>query len=341
LSATAISKRILLVILLLAIAAGGFYLYRMHRVPRAPASGSVPDLLGELPTGAPAVLFINFATLRASPLAAQLTAMAPPASEDRDYAAFVNETGFDYARDLDRVAAVVWPGPPATSTLALAEGRFDRDKIIRYALRYGTMTQQQGAEVYEVSRTNPAKKISFTFLTPNRMALSDGRDLGEIMRQSHGNETDPAMQERIRQVAGADFFLAARVDDLPRELSLPKGNADQFDRLLRSIQGIAVAGRIEGERLNLSADADCDSVKDAFELATVLDGLRFLGRAALANPKNRQGMRPEEAALLDMLLRAGKMSRDGPRVRLRLELTPAMLGAPRNAPAAATPLPRQ
>jgi hypothetical protein len=92
--------------------------------------------------------------------------------------------------------------------------------------------------------------------------------------------------------------------------------------------------------LNLSADADCDSVKDAFELATVLDGLRFLGGAALANPKTRQGMRPEEAALLDILLRAGKMSREGPRVRLRLELTPAMLGAPRNAPAA-PPQPRQ
>ena len=339
-SATAISKRVLLVILLGAIAAGGFYLYRAHRAPRAPASGPVPDLLGELPPGAPAVLFINFAVLRASPLAAQLTAMAPPASEDRDYATFVNETGFDYAKDLDRVAAVMWPGPPATSTLAVAEGRFDHDKIIRYALHSGTMTRQQGADVYEVSRTNPAKKISFTFLAPNRIALSDGRDLGEILHQGHGSQTDPAMQDRIRRAAGADFFLVARVDNLPEELSLATGNLDQFNRLLRSIQGIALVGRIEGERLNLSADADCDSVKDAFELATVLDGLRFLGGAALANPKTPQGMRPEEAALLDILLRAGKMSREGPRVRLRLELTPAMLGAPRNAPAA-HPQPRQ
>jgi hypothetical protein len=340
LSATAISKRILLAILLLAIVAGGFYLYRMRRVRRAPASGPVPDLLSELPPNGPAVLFINFAALRASPLAAQLTAMAPPATEDRDYAAFVNETGFDYAKDLDRVAAVVWPGAPATSTLAVAEGRFDHDKIIGYALRFGTMTRQQGAEVYEVSRTNPAKKKSFTFLTPNRIALSDGRDLGEILRQGHRGQTDPAMQERIRRVAGADFFLAARVDDLPRELSLPKGNADQFDRLLRSIQGVALAGRIEGERLNVTADADCDSVKDAFELATLLDGLRFLGGAALANPKNRQGMRPGDVALLELLLRAGKTSREGPRVRLRLELTPAMLGARGNAPAA-IPRPRQ
>jgi hypothetical protein len=336
----AISKRVLLVILLGAIAAGGFYLYRAHRAPRAPASGTVPDLLGELPSGAPAVLFINFAALRASPLAAQLTAMAPPASEDRDYATFVNETGFDYAKDLDRVAAMIWPGPPATSTLAVAEGRFDRDKIIRYALHSGRMMRQQGADVYEAHRTNPAKKISFTFLATNRIALSDGRDLGEILRQDRGSQTDPAMQDRIRRAAGADFFLVARVDNLPEELSLPTGNLDQFNRLLRSIQGIALIGRIEGERLNLSADADCDSVKDAFELATVLDGLRFLGGAALANPKTRQGMRPEEAALLDILLRAGKMSREGPRVRLRLELTPAMLGAPRNAPAA-PPQPRQ
>jgi hypothetical protein len=340
LSPTAISKRVLLVILLGAIAAGGFYLYRVHPVPRMPAPGPVPDLLGELPSGAPVILFINFAALRVSPLAAQLTVMAPPPSEDRDYATFVRETGFDYAKDLDRVAGVVWPGPPATSTLAVAEGRFDHDKIIRYALRSGAMTRRQGADVYEVSRTNSAKRIFFTFLAPNRIALSDGRDLGEIIGQDRSNQPDPAMQDRIRRVAGADFFLAARVDDLPRELSLPKGNADQFDRLLRSIRGIALAGRIEGERLNVSADADCDSAKDAFELATVLDGLRFLGRAALAGPKTRQGMRPEEAALLDILLRAGNLSREGPRVRLRLELTPAMLGAPRNTPAA-TRQPRQ
>jgi hypothetical protein len=338
LSATTNLRRVLLVLLLLgAIAAGGFYFYRAHRAPSAPASGPVPDLLGELPSGAPAVLFINFAALRGSPFAARLTAMAPPASEDRDYARFVNETGFDYAKDLDRVAAAVWPGPPATSTLAVAEGRFDHDKIIRYALRSGTMTRQQGADVYEVSRTNSAKRIIFTFLAPNRIALSDGRDLGESLRQDHNSQTDPAMQDRIRRVAGADFFLAARVDNLPRELSLPKGNADQFDRLLRSIQGIALAGRAEGERLNVSADADCDSAKDAFELATVLDGLRFLGRTALADPKTRQGMRPEEAALLDILLRVGSLSREGPRVRLRLELTPAMLGAPRNTPATRQP----
>jgi len=64
------------------------------------------------------------------------------------------------------------------------------------------------------------------------------------------------------------------------------------------------------------------------QLATVLDGLRWIGNAALADPKNRRQLQPQEVALLDSLLRLVEVSREGKVVRLKVSLTPQMLGTP-------------
>jgi hypothetical protein len=129
----------LLIVVLVAVA--GIYLYRHHGPMPAASIGAPPDLLSLLPTDAPAIGFVNVAALRElrnSPLASVLGLTSPGPAADREYAEFVRETGFDYSRDLDKVALAAWPesfvalpggGIGDNRILAIADGRFDQQKI--------------------------------------------------------------------------------------------------------------------------------------------------------------------------------------------------------------------
>ena len=44
-----------------------------------------------------------------SPLAAILGLAGASPAEDKEYAKFVSDTGFDYTRDLNAVAIALWP----------------------------------------------------------------------------------------------------------------------------------------------------------------------------------------------------------------------------------------
>src|ERR1700731_782988 len=177
------------VIIALGACAFGVCFYRQRRPLAAASSGSAPDLLGQLPSDAPAVGFINVAALRGlqnSPLAAVLGLTSPGPQADREYAEFVRATGFDYTRDLDKVAIAAWPQSFATSAggnaetrlLAIAGGRFDEQKIKAYALKTGRAFSRGLLSVYEVP-SNPS--LSFEFLSPTRMVLASGRNASELL----------------------------------------------------------------------------------------------------------------------------------------------------------------
>jgi hypothetical protein len=323
-------KRAVTIILLLfaaILAAAGIYFYRHHGAGLATIPGLPPDLMSQLPPDAPAVAYVDVAALRVSPFFAQIAASLPAAQQDPEYTEFVRATGFDYTRDLDRVALAAWPGSPAASVLALAEGRFDRERIAQYALRYGTVSSRGDKQLYQVRVNGPAKTVSFLFLTPNRIALATGTSLDTILAAAPDGHADPAMRQRLQRVAGSSLFGVARTDDLPKDLALDTVHSDQLDRLLRSVHYVTLIGRPDAERFNLALDGECDSSANALQLATLLDGLRWLGRAALADPKTRRQLQPQAAMLLDKLLRLTEVSHQDHRVDLRLALTPEMLSA--------------
>jgi hypothetical protein len=336
--------------LLVLAAAAYYYLHSRHKEPLAVAPGPLPGLLEELPAGAPVVAFVDLAALRSSPFAAQLETLAPAPAEDRDYKEFVAQTGFDYARDLDRVALAVWPGSSKTSAAAIAEGRFDREKISKYALKSGTVAQRGKLNIFTVREVLPgprnskpaAKTVEFAFIAPNRIALADGVELDTALASSAPTAADAALRERIERVAGARFFAAAQVKSLPKDLLISGPNSQQLARILRSVQFASLAGRPEGDRMKVALDAECDSVSNAVQLSTLLDGLRWFGRAALADPKTRRQLLPQAAALLDTLLKVLDISRQDKVVRLSMDLTPQMLGAPpKSSPPTPQPAPPQ
>jgi hypothetical protein len=325
---------IVVAVLIGAAAAGaGVYLQRLHRPLPAASAGTEPDIMTELPPGAPVIAYIDVAALRklqGSPLAAMLGLAGADPKQDRDYQNFVRDTGFDYTRDLDKVAMAIWPTALPTpnqrlgenQTVAIAEGRFDREKIKAYALRYG-QSVTQGTESFYVVRGDPP--VSFAFLSATRVMLRNGTSLSVLGPLGSPSQKDAA-QARINRVAGAPIFAVVRTDALPKTFYDNFNNAPQLQSLARSIKGLTFAGQPQGDRVDLALDAECDSITHAAEIATLIDGFRMLGTVALSDPKTRRQMTPEQAAFLDAFASQVKVTHQDRWVRMTLGVTPRMLG---------------
>ncbi len=320
---------------LAAAAAGAVYLHHL-RHPLPPASaGPPPDIMSELPPGAPVVAYIDVAALRKlqdSPLAAMLGLAGTNPQEDREYQAFVRDTGFDYTRDLDVAAIAVWPaslftpngGIGSNQVFAVADGRFDRAKIEAYALRTGKLATRGAQSIYVVPGDPP---VSFSFLSPTRIEMTTGETLSILAPVASASEND-AMHTRIKRVAGAPIFAAARTDTLPRNFYDAFKNSPQLETLARSVKGLTLAGQPQGDRVDLALDAECDSLAHAGEIATLLDTFRMFGTVALSDPKTRRQMTKEQAAFLTALASQVKVRHQDRWVRLTLAVTPKMLGLP-------------
>jgi hypothetical protein len=332
---TSATKRALIVITVVvcvAAASVGIYLYRLHRPFAGSSAGPAPDILSELPAGAPAIAYIDVAALRklqGSQLAAMLGLAGADPHEDREYADFVRDTGFDYARDLDRAAIAIWPanllatpgGAGSSRAMAIADGRFDEPRLEAYALRTGKVVTRGTQSFYEVPGNPP---VSFAFLSPTRIVLTNAKGLSILTTMPGASEHD-AMRERIERVAGAPIFAVARTDTLPNSFYANFRNAPQFEHLARSVQGLTLAGQPDGDEIHVAVDAECDSMKNALELSTLLDGLRMFGSMALSDPKTRGQMTKQQAALLMALASRVKVTNQNKWVRLTLDITPEML----------------
>ena len=326
-------------ILLCIVALGaGVYFYRLRGSLAPPVSGRAPDLLSQLPADPPVVAYIDVAALRGlqhSPWAALLGLTSPGPQVDSDYAEFVRQTGFDYTRDLDRLAVAVWPsggegicnGSPCNRIVAIVEGRFNQAKI--KALSSRTLPASGNQVVYEA-----AGKVDawFEFLSATRLALSTASTALPIAGTP---ALDPATRSRIERVAGAPMFAVARLDNLPSSFYANLKSLPEFDRVARSVRSLSLAGRPDGDNIKVALDAECDSAKGALELATLLDGLRLFGGVELANPKTRRQMTAEQCAFLKALLDHVKVTHQDQWVRLGLDITPEMLQAGSSSSAAA------
>ncbi|HEV2490529.1 MAG TPA: hypothetical protein VGT03_12015 [Candidatus Acidoferrales bacterium] len=353
-------KRAPLIVLLAAVLAGALGLAYIHHsdknspqdevelsplgtgAPGAPSSGGPAiqqeqlALVRQLPAGASAVVFADVSQIRASAFAKELAELAQSSEQDPQYTAFVRATGFDYSRDLDRAAMALWPRTAPTSVVALAEGRFDRKRIANYAMQQGRVVRDNGREVYEFPEQGSNRIIRIAFLAPNRLALADGPGLVAVLKSAETNRLDPTMSERVAQVAGTAFFSAARTENLAQDIGLDESKSPQLAHMLKSVRSITLAGQPEADNLNISANAICDSALDALQLMTVLDGLRWMGRAALADPKLQQQMGPQWRPL-DELLKAASLSRSGRTLRLRVQLTEQMLAVDAGPATGSTP----
>lgn len=122
---------------------------------------SATQLAAALPDRSGATLFIDARMIRAAGLMKHFS--APEARQEQDYRDFVAATGFDYTRDLDRVAARFAEGG---EVWIAASGRFDHGKIAAYAKSKGGRCVRG---ICTMPGSSPARQISW--LETNRGGL--------------------------------------------------------------------------------------------------------------------------------------------------------------------------
>jgi hypothetical protein len=334
---------------LLAVMAAELIYQRLHRPLSGVSVGQPPGILAQLPPAAPSIAYVDVAALRNlpnSPLTAVLGLTQPGPREDRGYSDFVRDTGFDYTRDLDRVALALWPSGLGSSTdtlgqnraVAIADGRFNEQKIKAYALRSGKAVARGPQTLYEVPG-NPT--IWLAFLSPTRLVLASGENAGALLNVANLPARDLSMQARIDRVAGAPIFAVARTDNLPSGFYANFANSPQLSGLARSVRGLTLAGQPDGDRIRVTLEGECDSMKNALAIGTLLDSFRMFGAMALSDPKTRRQMSKEQAAFLDAVINQLKITHQDRWVRLSLDITPQMLveAAPRSTISSPSSLP--
>jgi hypothetical protein len=286
------------------------------------------ELLSEVPAGAPTLIYIDLAAVRASTFYQHSPDRGPITLPDRDYADFVRSTGFDFEKDLDRVVIASWPsslGQDQKKTVVVADGRFDRGKIRDYAMRKGKLDHQEGREVFLFPADDRKRWNAVSFLDDHRIAIVEGSSIAPLLAR-HGNDptADPA-RERAARVAGAAVFAISRVPAIPENFAPGGVQSSQLANLARSVQWITLAARPEGENLRVSLEGECTTATDARQVQSALEILRLFGRAGLENPKTRQSMDPATYGVLETLLKTAEVTQTAEQVRILVEITPDIL----------------
>jgi hypothetical protein len=298
------------------------------------------EILSQVPAGAPTVVYIDLAAFRASSFYQNRPDHSPLTVPDVDYANFVQATGFDFEKDLDRVLIASWPQSLAqeqNKTGVIAEGRFDRQKIHDYSMKNGKLDRQQGHDVFLFPARAPAgarsakspmesRWNSLVFLDDHRIAMMEGSNIGAMLAPHDAADfaADP-VRERAARVDGAALFLISRVPSIPDNFAPGGMQSATFAGLVRSVQWITLAARPEGENLRVSLEAECLTDADARQLQSALETLRTLGRAALESPKTRQSTDPATLGVLETLLKTADITETAERLRILVEVTPDIL----------------
>lgn len=321
---------------LLLLSAAGFYVYQ-RRGASSPSGHN--DLLEGMPADPSAVVFADLTKLRSDPFVVQLFAWAPQPEPDEDYAQFLNQTGFHYERDLDRVAIAFQKVGQDSAFFAVAEGRFDRQKISAVVHKSGTVEKRGGHEILAIPESGGAKRIYLAFLGNDRITLTDRADLGQTLGAKKRSDESTEWRSRFERLGGSPIFAVIRQESAPGEAlteRAPGGfSSPQLSTALDRLQWITLAAKPENDRLHIIAEGECASGDIARQLADLLNGVLALAEAGLNDAKTRRQLDPSLREAYLALLKSADISKidrgDTKSVRLAFEITPALLESARRA----------
>ena len=321
--------------------AAALYLYQRYSSPSSAPRG---DLLDLLPADASAIFFADLTQLRSAPFLAELYTWAPQPEPDEEYTRFLNETGFDYERDLDRLGVAFQKTGQDSTFFAVAEGRFDQRKIAALALKSGTADRRGGREIFEVPASGGAKKITFVFLPYDRIALTDRPNVGQLLSARKRNEDSSEWRMRFERLAGSPLFAVIRQEAAAGgalSSQAPGGfGSPQLSALVDQLEWITIAGKPENDSLRVVAEGESTSDDTTRELADQLNGVLSLAEAGLNDVKTRQQLNPGLREAYLALVKGAAVSKlnrgDTKSVRLTLEVTRAFLDSAKHSAAGST-----
>jgi hypothetical protein len=332
---------VVLCLVVVVLAAAGYYLLHSGRPAKDSMPGTAPTILSLLPPQAPYVIYADMQSLRSSSFLNRLIALIPTPNEDPDYLDFVRSTGFDYTRDLDRVAVAISPTTPLPTVLTFVEGRFDEQKIIAYALRTGRADKRDGfISEYVVPSSVPGGEISLQFITPNRIQIIS-RPVGNPGATPKGSNPPAAdMTERINRVAGSPLFAVVRMDAVPKDAMIGSLRIDAITGSMQGVKWLTLSASPNQQNLNVALQGECESTLQATQLNLALGFLRTMARAYLSDKNTRKQFTPQGADALTKLVKQADISTTGNRLQLAVSLSPEILDGlaappPTKAPIAA------
>ena len=151
----------MIVAAIIAIAVFGVDTYR-HRFVRSHA-----DMVALLPQGDWTVFFADFALLRRAGILKVLA--GSKASEDAEYRSFVQETGFDYTRDIESLAGAT----DGAQVFFIVRGNFSWSRLRHYAIGHGGGCN---GDFCDVPTSRPGRWASFLPIQGNVIALAVSTD---------------------------------------------------------------------------------------------------------------------------------------------------------------------
>ncbi len=238
------------------------------------------EMLATLPEGPATLVYIDAKALREGGILKILA--GSKAAEEPDYRKFVEQTGFDYQRDLDAVAASFAGG---NEYFAL-RGRFDWNRLAGYARAEGGQCRERSCTM---PASTPDRSISFHPLNSSVLAMAVSKDGWAVERvaqnqskTAHAAPSDPVWIS----VPAANF---ANADNFP-------AGTQTFLAPLAQARNVTFAAGPQGDHLQIRMDVACVSLESAAELATRFTAATDLLKKMIerehqtANPRDLSGV---------------------------------------------------
>lgn len=302
------------------------------------------QMLELAPAEADAVIFLDLAQFRSSPFLLEFLKWAPRGAPESDYARFVESTGFDYERDLDRLALSISRQGSRSKVVVIADGRFDRKKIETYGASFGALKSSRGRTIYAVPIAGASRTVFFSFLRDDRIAWSTD---AAYFAEPRAALSSADWRERFLRLAGTPVFAVLHEDsDALGDFAehAPGGlRSPQLASLLSQLQWISIGGKPEGNLLRVVVDGESVSEATIRRLKEMLGGIVVLAQMGLNDPKTTTRLDPAiRQAYLELLGSADIQQLDRGRsksVRVIFDVTPKLFETARTAPAESDPPP--
>jgi hypothetical protein len=301
-------------------AAGAFAGYKIH-VSKTFAADESTTMFTSLPASAPVVVYVDAKTFRESSLYKKMIQDNPPPAPSGDYADFMKGTGFDFARDLDRVAIAIESADHGSKMTAVADGHFDQAKIAAYATLKGKSTVRDGKTYFEFDEPKDNRTVEMTFLSPTRVRISsiEISAMGKKDDKSAPSDATPEdYATRIARVAGTPLFAIADVRSWSAQ-----ANFGTYTDLIRSIKRYTLTATPDGDTLHIALEAECATADAAQQLGSTANTMKMLAPPLLNGAIKNSGN--GTAAGASQLLNSIQITQDGTRVKLAFAITSDML----------------
>jgi hypothetical protein len=223
-----------------------------------------------MPQREAAVLFIDVAALRSTGILEKL--VGSTVAEEPEYKAFVQQSGFDYKRDLDRVIVNSAEG----THYLLAEGRFEWNKLKKYAESQGGSCD---GDFCTVKGSTPGRVVSFYPVSKHYLAISSSQNPNAAREI---NSRSPV--KLSYDIPDRPLWLHVPSSVLRRQTDLPAGTR-LFTRALEPAQRVMFSLGPQAEKFELKMDVTCRTPEDAVVLKNQLEGITKLLQSLIAREK--------------------------------------------------------